>query len=96
MIEGIEVINTGIGIGKEYGQWPHDVRTRWDSNPRFCGMGINDPKGKAGTHMTGAPVAGCEKSILCIRSETEKSKMQKKKRLFKKKGPTMGLEPTWV
>jgi hypothetical protein len=55
--------------------------TRWDSNPRFCGMGISGTEGKAGTHMTGAPVAGREKNIpipsicpnLCVTSAARRT-----------------------
>ena len=43
----------------------------------FAGWVLTTRREKVGTHMTGAPMMGCEKKILYIRSETEKSKKQK-------------------
>jgi hypothetical protein len=52
-------------------------------------MEVHDPEG----HPKATQGAEREKKILYIRSETEKRKSKKN---VQKKGPTMGLEPTWV
>jgi hypothetical protein len=69
----------------------------WVTNARgFCGVGIKDPKGKQWhTYVQARKIAQGKEKRVRIRSGENKIK-QKSRSLAPKKGPTMGLEPTWV
>jgi hypothetical protein len=85
---------TGVGGGDI-----KNVRTAWGANDiqaaNMMDIDIDAIGFWALRSIRRRPRVRREKKILYIRSETEKSKKQKKCP-SKKKGPTMGLEPTWV